>query len=494
MSKGSAFVVEVTSAPREPREVVAGRVADQLKLSPAKAASLMARVPGVITKPLPEERALRVVLRLQAAGLAAMHRRATPADVAAPEDEPAHAHEPAPAHEPPTAHEAAPAHEPPHAPFSAAAGERPSAPTLVDEDVVADAGIRNPTGYDRIPSLDATRVDDPIEPDPKLTPMREAGFGAADVIIPTSGSSRTPTIVDVGAVSGFSDVRFGGARPDRRTDEAHDRADDRAEAWSPSGADAPDEHTPDEHGPDEHGRATEDADPTMVMAPDASPPAYARVTPPPATNGARRTTPVPGPAPASRLRDAIARDRDGGERPRRPTLTDDDLRLTPPPDVAYRNTRSASDRPLTLTPPPDAVLKRSGVRDDDLPGSLERRRGRFGRRLSALVALPVTLSWLLSATFIYLLLPDGVRGDLWVPLAAATAIAALAGALAAGLATTRIASDVVRLRDDAQRIAMGELASPVRVRRDDELGDTASSVDRLRVSLQEALERLRKRR
>ncbi|TVR86280.1 MAG: HAMP domain-containing protein [Trueperaceae bacterium] len=326
--------------------------------------------------------------------------------------------------------------------------------------------------------------------------MRQAGFGAADVVIPTAGSSRTPTIVDFGGVSGFSDPRFGGASADRGVDGGADQADaqdadptgghgdERSGSQASSGADAPDQRS----------HATQDADPTMVMPPDAAPFEYVRTTPPPAKNGAaRRKTPVPGPAPASRLRDAIARDRDGGERPRRPTLTDDDLRLTPQPDVAYRNTRSSSDPPHTLTPPPDAVLKRSGVHEDELPSSLERRRGRFGRRISGLVVLPVTLSWLLSAGFIYVLLPDGVRGDLWVPLAAATAIAALTGALAAGLATTRIAGDVVRLRDDAQRIAMGDLASPVRVRRDDELGDTAASVDRLRVSLQEALERLRKR-
>ena len=63
-----------------------------------------------------------------------------------------------------------------------------------------------------------------------------------------------------------------------------------------------------------------------------------------------------------------------------------------------------------------------------------------------------------------------------------------------GLATARTARDVVRLRDDAERIAMGDLSAPVQVRRSDELGDVAASVDRLRVSLQEAMARLRKRR
>ncbi len=467
MTNQSAFVVEVTSAPREPRELVAGRVAEQLKLSPAKAKSLMERMPGVITRPLPEERALRVVLRLQAAGLVAMHRRATPADAFDPEAEraPTPAAVAAPRTPPKTA--PMPASTPPPASVSGRDRARPATPTLADEDIVADVGVRNPTGYDRIPSLDATRVDDPIEPDPKLTPMRQAGFGAADVIIPTTGSSRMPAIVDVGALSDFSDVRRDGASADQDADQTDDRDESDGQ----------------------------DADRTVVVASDAAPPAYVRITPPPAANGKRRRTPpLPGPAPASRLRDAIARDRDSGERPGRPPLSDAELHRSQPPDVAYRSTRSSSDQPHTLTPPPDAVLKRSGVHHDQLPSSLEKRRGRFGRRLSVLVALPVTLSWLLSAAFIYMLLPNGLRGDLWVPLAAATAIAALTGALAAGLATTRIANDVVRLRDDAQRIAMGDLASPVRVRRADELGDTAASVDRLRISLQEALERLRKRR
>lgn len=515
MTNRSAFVVEVPTAPHEARAVVAARVADQLKLSPEKAASLVARVPGVITKPLPEERALRVVLRLQAAGLAAMHRRATPADGAPPPEAPIESApaerapvEPAPVEHEPASSEPAPEPAVAAAPDAApepepeAVSETPSvevveadgaearpperrreAPTLVDEDVVADGGLRNPTGYDQIPSLDATRIDEPIEPDPKLTPMREAGFGAADVVLPTEGPQRPYGFVDAGPVARIERPRSDAAPPPGEPPTPREASASEAEARA-SGA---------------SGRVTEDADPTMVMPPDASPPSYKRVTPPPAANGsARRATPVPAPvpapAPASRLRDAIARDRDSGERSRRPTLTDADLRLTPPPDVAYRSTRSSSDRPLTLTPPPDAVLKRSGVHEDELQSSLERRRGRFGRRLSALVTLPVALSWLLSAGFIYLLLPEELRGELWVPLAAATAIAALTGALAAGLSTSRMAGDVVRLRDDAQRIAMGDLSSPVRVRRSDELGDTAASVDRLRVSLQEALERLRKRR
>ncbi len=435
MTKQADYVVEVKGDLRGTPAVVAERVADALKLTPQKAASLVARMPGVITKPLPEERALRVVLRLQGAGLSAFHRRVTPAEGGTEDPELA---SDAPV-EPPREGRTEDPELATDTPVEAPEG----APESAQQDEWGDPGVRHPTGYDQIPSLDATEVDESDE-DVKLTPMREAGFGAADIVVPTEdrrGSKRdTPTFVESGPIS----------RPD-------------------------------------------DADPTMVMPPDAEPDSGDAVRGEGEAAEGDAAGAEGAPRPTSRLRDAIARDR-GSDRKRRPTLGDDDLRLTPPSEVSYRSTKSAAERQLTLTPPPDEVLKRSGVRDDELASVLARRRGRFGRRLSALVALPVTLSWLLSATFIYFLLPEAVRGELWVPLAAATAIAALTGALAAALATGRIASDVVRMREDADRIAMGDLSAPVRVRRSDELGDVAASLDRMRVSLQEALERLRKRR
>ena len=499
MSMRNDYVVEVKSAPREDPAVVAERLAEVLKLTREKAAVLVARMPGVITKPLPEERALRVVLRLQSVGLAAVHRRATAPGGAGP----AAAGEPGPAVGPATAGGSEPARtaarapgppsgppsesssEPPSGPPSESSSEPPSEPpsepssepsTPDLDDAYLGPQVRNPTGFEQIPSLDATRIDEPrhdLEPDSKLTPMSEGGFGAADIVLPVSEAKRragnTPSIVEAGSLS----------RP----------------AMPPRVQSAPPAARED--------AATDDADPTMIVPPEAEPavqpppaPRYARHTPAPgggSRNGAAPGAPD-GPGGSSRLRDAIARDRNRDAPSRRPTLGEDDLDLTPAPDVSYRSTRSAAERPLTLTPPPDEALKRSGVGDEQLSASRERRRGRFGRRLSALVALPVTLSWLLSAGFIYLLLPADLRPELWIPLAGATAIATLIGALAAALATTRISGDVTRLREDTENIAMGDLSSPVRVRRDDELGDVAASVDRLRVSLQEALERLRKRR
>lgn len=487
MSMRNDYVVEVKNVPREEPAVVAERLTEVLKLTPEKAAVLVARMPGVITKPLPEERALRVVLRLQSAGLAAVHRRATVSDGSGSDGTGPDATGPAAADTARPDAPSAPARAAVQAPEPPR--EEPSeraVPSLGD--FYASPHVKNPSGFDELPSLDATRIEEPPpEPasDPKLTPMSEAGFGAADVVLPVDGAKRgagsTPTIVEAGPLS----------RPDKppRVQPPRAAAHEREEAGA-------EEAGAEEAGTKESG-AEEATDPTMVVLPSADPldePAsaasFGRHTR--ATDSGSGTGAAPG-APADpgapHLSDAIARDRDGGA-----TLTEDELEHTPPPDARYRTTRSAGARPLTLTPPPDEVLKRSGVDDDQLSAGRERRRGRFGRRLSAVVALPVTLSWLLSAGFIYLLLPVDLRPELWVPMAAATAIAALSGALAAALATSRISRDVTRLRDDAESIAMGELSSPVRVRRDDELGDVAASVERLRISLQEALERLRKRR
>ncbi len=514
MSTRDGFVVEVKGELRESPELMADRLAEILKLPPQKAAALVARMPGVITKPLPEERALRVVLRLQAAGLAAVHRRAGDPEPRQPGAVEAAPPPPAPSEAEPPPPPAPAESEPPPAPAPQSDAPPPPPPPRAAPaadppwyEAADEPKVRHPTGFDQIPSLDATRIDEPVEvdePDPKLTPMSEAGFGAADIVLPVDpawrSGSRGPSIVESGPIS----------RPMPRPPI---RATPRPDAQGPVAQGLAADDSPD----------VDEADPTMVMPPEAEPgdaasiasgpnaPRTVRATPAPVAHpngarssaraatdaGTRRSGDHPAPAPSSRLRDAIARDRGSGERPardRRPTLTEEDLRLTPSPDVVYRSTKSATERALTLTPPPEEALKRGGVREDELASSREQRRGRFGRRLSTMVTLPVTLSWLLSAGFIYVLLPPELRGELWVPLAAATAIAALSGALAAGLATVRTARDVLRLRDDAERIAMGDLSAPVQVRRTDELGDVAASVDRLRVSLQEAMARLRKRR
>lgn len=72
------FVVEVVGAPREAQAVTVARVQEALGLDEPKAAMLVARMPGVLTRPSAEERAMKVALRLQAAGVAAVHRPLRP--------------------------------------------------------------------------------------------------------------------------------------------------------------------------------------------------------------------------------------------------------------------------------------------------------------------------------------------------------------------------------------------------------------------------------
>jgi HAMP domain-containing protein len=412
----SRFVVEVVGAPKEAQAVTVARVQEALGLDESKAALLVARMPGVLTRPSAEDRAMKVALRLQAAGVAAVHRPLRP------EEDPFRTADVAPAAPAPT-----PAPAPAPAPSS-------------------------PSGFDpsSAPSVDATHVDVPY--DPKLTPMSEAGFGAADIVLPTHlpddvrstqersvEPRRRPTFVEAGATS----------RP----------------------VDAPALEVVDD--------VADDLGPPLTPLPDGAPAAWSAVTPVPAAAPA---------APGGTGRSAGDGARGAAEKPR---PRDVDARQAEP---VYRQTRSSAEPPLTLSPPPDDALKRSGVSESELAAAVGRRRGRFGRKLAAQVALPVVLSWGLGAAGIWFLLPAEGRVDAFVPLAAATAVAALVGALMAALGTAGVARDVTKLRDEARRVAMGELTAPVTTNRDDELGEIAGSLERMRLSLQEGLERLRKRR
>ena len=417
------FVVEVVGAPKEAQAMTVARVQEALGLDESKATMLVARMPGVLTRPSAEERAMKVALRLQAAGVAAVHRPLRP------EEDPFRTADVAP--------------EPPAAPAAA--------PTPAPSD---------PPGFDpsNAPSVDATHVDVPY--DPKLTPMSEAGFGAADIVLPTNlpddvrsthersvEPRRRPTFVEAGATSHPVD-----AQPALLGDDA------------------------------------DEAGPPLTPLPDGAPAAWSAVTP------------VPAPAPdraaasdGSAARATVGRSNGNGARGEsaKPRPRDVDARQA---DPVYRQTRSSAEPPLTLSPPPDEALKRSGVSESELSAAAGRRRGRFGRKLAAQVALPVVLSWGLGAVGIWFLLPVHGRVDVFVLLAAATAVAALLGALMAALGTAGVARDVTKLRDEARRVAMGELTAPVTTNRDDELGEIAGSLERMRLSLQEGLERLRKRR
>ncbi|MFU8889091.1 MAG: HAMP domain-containing protein, partial [Trueperaceae bacterium] len=291
-----------------------------------------------------------------------------------------------------------------------------------------------------IPSLDATHHDS--EPDPKLTPMSEAGFGAADIVLPTQTPAERPrprsTFVEAGST----------AFP--TADE-----DDPAQTMVRAATEVPTPHP--------------DAPPADAEAPE------------------RPLTPV---SPAL----SLARDDAGTEdaAPAAPAAAT----ATPRPDASgvapkYRQTRSSAEPALTLSAPPEEVLKRSGVPEAELGSG--RRSGRLGRHLAAQVALPGLLTWSLTAVALWWFLGSD-RTEIFVVLAAASALAALIGSLVAGLGTTGLAQDIVRLRDEARRVAMGDLTAPVASNRDDELGEIAGSLERMRLSLQEGMERLRQRR
>jgi HAMP domain-containing protein len=482
MNEGNRFVVEIVGQLQETREVTVSRVCDALGLDETRAAALVARMPGIITRPAGEDRAMKIAMRLQEAGLTALHRplaegedpfraRERPAEVAVgrpklapdvappPAVEQGHAIDPRPAAGAPVAEPGA------EAPAAEHAVEQPSAPD--GEEPEASVELHPPeletdgeTSPRDIPSLDATHHD--FEPDPKLTPMSEAGFGAADIVLPTKTAEERPrarsTFVEAGSTSFPT--------PD---DEDPTQTMVRAATEVPT----PHPDLPPAAPADRPERAATDT-PVPELAGEASEP--------------RPTEPTERPlTPVSPVL-SLARGDAGAE--------DAASAATPRPDASgvapkYRQTRSSAEPALTLSAPPEEVLKRSGIPDAELGSG--RRRGRFGRHLAAQVALPGLLTWSLTAVALWWFL-GADRTELFVVLAAASALAALMGSLIAALGTMGLAQDVVRLRDEARRVAMGDLTAPVASNRDDELGEVAGSLERMRLSLQEGMERLRQRR
>ena len=61
------------------------------------------------------------------------------------------------------------------------------------------------------------------------------------------------------------------------------------------------------------------------------------------------------------------------------------------------------------------------------------------------------------------------------------------------VAAQRLTRPIVELTEAANRISLGELDVPITVNSDDEIGTLGESLDRMRISLKQAIERLRKR-
>jgi len=436
MSEGIRFVVEIVGQLRETREVTVSRVCDALGLDETRAAALVARMPGIITRPAGEDRAMKIALRLQEAGVPALHR-----PLAEGEDP----------------------FQTPERPSDVVVGRPKVAPDVPPPPMIEHAeppafevDDDAPTPSD-IPSLDVTHHD--VERDPKLTPMSEAGFGAADIVLPTVTVAERPkpraTFVEAGPMS-----------------------------------------TPTPEGDDPAQTMVRMASETPTPHPDLPPAAGRAGTPVPDHAGGAFVSPSTQPKerPLTPVAPALELGRtDIG------TGTATPVPAAPKPAPAaggtpmYRQTRSSAEPALTLSPPPEEVLKRTGIPDSELDSERKRRRGRFGRHLAAQVALPGLLTWSLTAVALWWFL-GSEQSDLFIVLAAATALAALMGSLLAALGTMGLAQDVIRLRDEARRVAMGDLTAPVGSNRDDELGEIAGSLERLRLSLQEGMERLRRRR
>src|SRR5690606_41250736 len=92
---------------------------------------------------------------------------------------------------------------------------------------------------------------------------------------------------------------------------------------------------------------------------------------------------------------------------------------------------------------------------------------------------------------------SGLRGELGRVLLTSllVGLVPVLFAVLAALSLTRGVTDAVRyLLVATDRISHGDFEKPVELERDDELGQIAGAVERMRISLREGMERLRRRR
>jgi methyl-accepting chemotaxis protein len=74
-----------------------------------------------------------------------------------------------------------------------------------------------------------------------------------------------------------------------------------------------------------------------------------------------------------------------------------------------------------------------------------------------------------------------------------TLMALVLAIVGAVIGAQKLTRPIVELTEAANRISLGELDAPIAVQADDEIGTLAESLDRMRISLKQAIERLRKR-
>jgi methyl-accepting chemotaxis protein len=78
-------------------------------------------------------------------------------------------------------------------------------------------------------------------------------------------------------------------------------------------------------------------------------------------------------------------------------------------------------------------------------------------------------------------------------IAVATLISLVGGVVMAIFLSQRLTQPIIRLTEAANRISLGELDDAIAVASDDEIGQLAESLERMRISLKQAIERLRRR-
>lgn len=84
---------------------------------------------------------------------------------------------------------------------------------------------------------------------------------------------------------------------------------------------------------------------------------------------------------------------------------------------------------------------------------------------------------------------DEIRRAIY-PLIGLIGIALAASLIFSILVSQGITRRVLRLKDIADKVSMGDLETPVRVESNDEIGDLAYSLERMRSSLKAAMARL----
>ncbi len=127
--------------------------------------------------------------------------------------------------------------------------------------------------------------------------------------------------------------------------------------------------------------------------------------------------------------------------------------------------------------------------------SIGKRTMQFANQLGEFKAPGTTDKKIFDVSFGYS--TARAQGIIWQQLGLMSALIGLVLISAAGLAlifSRSISKSIIRLTEAADTISLGEFDVPVQKKSNDELGDLAEALERMRLSLRAAVERLRRRR